>query len=154
MGVISPSPSSSYCNACNASSAAFGFRSRTASHQCQRGVSSVAMARRAEHVSLVDGAATSAPVLEVSAQITRDPRVTDTETVKAKAMMQLGTSKQEASLIEKQMERADTLQMGMRFRHDIHGPGEVVEILPNGKRRIQFENGELHACTPLCGSNY
>merc|ERR1719305_2269859 len=38
--------------------------------------------------------------------------------------------------------------MGMRFTHDIHGPGVVTETLPDGKRRIQFDNGASHAYKP------
>ena len=71
------------------------------------------------------------------------------EDVKAKAFYELEQSKKEhQTLISKQLERADTFQVGMRFLHDIHGPGEVVEILEDGRRRIQFDNGASHAYKP------
>tara|TARA_B100000795_G_C22753508_1_gene420456 strand:+ start:129 stop:590 length:462 start_codon:yes stop_codon:yes gene_type:complete len=72
----------------------------------------------------------------------------DAETILAKATMEMNKHASEMSLIEKQVARADTFRMGMKFRHDIHGAGVVVEILPDGKRKMEFENGETHAYKP------
>ena len=72
----------------------------------------------------------------------------DAETILAKAHMEMEKHASEMSLIEKQIARADTFKVGMKFRHDIHGPGMVVEILPDGRRRMEFENGERHAYKP------
>jgi hypothetical protein len=77
-----------------------------------------------------------------------DSQHPDAETVKAKALMTISQHKTDDSVLAKQLERADTMQMGMRFTHDIHGPGVVTETLPDGKRRIQFDNGASHAYKP------
>ena len=102
---------------------------------------------KVERVMSCQGSLSSEPA--PAASMNAEHHHPDAETVKAKAYMELQKHKHESDLlISKQMARADTFQVGMRFLHDIHGPGEVVEILEDGKRRIQFDNGASHAYKP------
>ena len=106
------------------------------------------MSKEAEP-TLAAGALTGdPPASERSEASTRGGHHPDAETILAKAHMQMEKHASEMSLIEKQMARADTFKVGMKFRHDIHGPGVVVEILPDGRRRMEFANGERHAYKP------
>ena len=101
-----------------------------------------------EAPTLAAGALTAGSVRLEGGIGTRAHDHPDSETILAKATMELNRHATEASLIEKQIARADTFTLGMKFRHDIHGAGVVIEILPDGKRKMEFQNGETHAYKP------
>ena len=98
--------------------------------------------------TLAAGALTGDPPASERSEASMRGHHPDAETILAKAHMEMEKHASEMSLIEKQMARADTFKVGMKFRHDIHGPGVVVEILPDGRRRMEFANGERHAYKP------
>ena len=98
--------------------------------------------------TLAAGALTGDPPASERSEASTRGHHPDAETILAKAHMEMEKYASEMSLIEKQMARADTFKVGMKFRHDIHGPGVVVEILPDGRRRMEFANGERHAYKP------
>ena len=98
--------------------------------------------------TLAAGALTGDPPASERSEASTRGLHPDAETILAKAHLEMEKHASEMSLIEKQMARADTFKVGMKFRHDIHGPGVVVEILPDGRRRMEFANGERHAYKP------
>jgi len=70
------------------------------------------------------------------------------EAIRARAMDQISQNSSEESIAKKQQERAELFEVGMRFLHDIHGAGTVVAIQEDGKRRMKFDSGSVHAYKP------